>query len=63
VFILGNNMSQASAVSFDGVEAMFEVVSETEILATVPAGATSGMVKVTTPSAELKSNVAFQVVE
>jgi uncharacterized repeat protein (TIGR03803 family) len=63
VVILGNNLSQASSVSFNGVEATFEVVSDTEIAATVPAGATSGMVKVTTPSAELNSNVAFQVVE
>lgn len=63
VVILGNNLSQASSVSFNGLEATFEVVSETEIAAIVPAGATSGMVKVTTPSAELNSNVAFQVVE
>ncbi|MGD0569390.1 MAG: choice-of-anchor tandem repeat GloVer-containing protein [Candidatus Sulfotelmatobacter sp.] len=63
VVILGNNLSQATAVSFNGVEAMFEVVSDTEIAAVVPAGATSGVVKVTTPDAELKSNVAFQVVE
>lgn len=63
VVILGNNLSRAIGVSFNGVEATFEVVSDTEIAATVPAGASSGMVRVTTPSAELNSNVAFQVVD
>jgi hypothetical protein len=37
------------------------VVSATEITATVPTGAKTGTVEVTTPSGTLKSNVAFVV--
>jgi len=37
------------------------VVSSTEIATTVPAGATSGVVKVETPSGTLSSNVKFLV--
>jgi hypothetical protein len=63
VVILGNNLSDASSVSFNGVGATFEVVSDTEIITTVPPGATTGAVRVVTPGAELNSNVAFRVVE
>jgi hypothetical protein len=40
----------------------FTVVSDTFIKATVPRGATSGYVTVTTPSAVLRSNVPFRVI-
>jgi uncharacterized repeat protein (TIGR03803 family) len=59
----GETGTQASGVSFNGVEATFEVIWNSKIAAKVPAGASTVMVKVTTPSVELKSNVAFQVVE
>jgi hypothetical protein len=36
-------------------------VSSSEITATVPSGATTGKVEVTTPSGTLTSNVNFQV--
>jgi uncharacterized repeat protein (TIGR03803 family) len=62
VTILGTNLTGASAVSFDGIAATFKVVSATEITTTVPSGATSGTVTVTTSSGtKLSSNVAFQV--
>lgn len=62
VIILGNNLKDATSVRFNGTEAEFKVFSNTEIKATVPTGATTGRVEVTTPSSGmLKSNVAFQV--
>jgi uncharacterized repeat protein (TIGR03803 family) len=61
VYILGNNMKDASAVTFNGTAASFKVISGTELEATVPSGATSGTVEVTTPTEMLKSNVAFAI--
>jgi hypothetical protein len=37
------------------------VVSDTLIKATVPAGATTGTIEVTTPGGVLSSNVVFQI--
>jgi uncharacterized repeat protein (TIGR03803 family) len=59
--ILGTNLTGATAVSFNGTPAAFTVVSATEITTTVPTGATTGFVIVTTPSGTLTSDVAFQV--
>lgn len=59
--ILGTNLKSATSVSFNGIAATFKVVSNVEITATVPAGATTGNVKVATPKGVLTSNVAFQV--
>jgi uncharacterized repeat protein (TIGR03803 family) len=61
VVILGNNLTTATSVTFDGTEATFTVVSSTEIKTSVPSGATSGKVQVTTPSGTLTSNVNFRV--
>ena len=61
IAILGNHLNGASDVRFNGAAATFRVVSDTEITATVPVGATSGMVTVTTPSGTLSSNVVFRV--
>jgi uncharacterized repeat protein (TIGR03803 family) len=63
VTILGNKMFGATSVAFNGTTATFTVVSSTEITTTVPPGATTGTVTVTTPTGELKSNVKFQVTE
>ena len=61
VSILGTNLTGATGVSFNGKAATFTVVSRSQIRTTVPAGATTGFVIVTTPSGRLQSNVAFQV--
>jgi uncharacterized repeat protein (TIGR03803 family) len=60
--ILGNNLTGTAGVMFNGTPATFKVISGTYILATVPAGATTGPIEVTTPSGTLSSNVAFQVI-
>jgi uncharacterized repeat protein (TIGR03803 family) len=62
IAILGNNLTSTTSVTFNGTPATFTVVGNTLIKATVPTGATSGTVEVTTPSGTLSSNVVFQVV-
>jgi uncharacterized repeat protein (TIGR03803 family) len=62
VIILGNHLTGTTSVSFHGTAALFTVVSDTEITATVPAAATSGTIQVVTPSFPLTSNVAFRIV-
>jgi uncharacterized repeat protein (TIGR03803 family) len=61
VTILGNSLTGATSVTFNGTPATFTVVSATEITTTVPAGATTGSVTVTTPKSTLTSNVRFKV--
>jgi uncharacterized repeat protein (TIGR03803 family) len=61
VMILGNNLTGTTSVTFNGVSAVFQVVSSTFIKATVPSGATTGTIQVTTQSGTLSSNVVFQV--
>jgi uncharacterized repeat protein (TIGR03803 family) len=62
VIILGTNLNGATAVSFNGTAATFKVVSASEVTASVPGGATSGTVTVTTSGGKkLKSGAAFQV--
>ena len=53
VKILGSSLTGATSVTFNGTAATFKVVSATEITTTVPTGATTGMIQVTTPSATL----------
>jgi hypothetical protein len=61
VDILGTDLSAASSVTFNGVAAQFRVSSGALIVATVPAGATSGKIQVTTPAGTLTSNVPYSV--
>jgi uncharacterized repeat protein (TIGR03803 family) len=61
VRILGTDLTGATSVTFNGTAATFTVVSASEITTTVPTGATTGKVKVTTPHGTLKSNVPFRV--
>jgi uncharacterized repeat protein (TIGR03803 family) len=61
VAILGNNLKGTTSVSFNGIVASFPVGSNTEIRASVPAGATTGTVTVVSPSRTLTSNIVFRV--
>jgi uncharacterized repeat protein (TIGR03803 family) len=61
ILILGNNLTGTSSVKFNGKSAAFHVVSDSEITATVPAGATTGTVSVVAPSGTLDSNPQFVV--
>jgi hypothetical protein len=61
-YILGTNLTSACNVSFNGTSATFTVVSATEIKTTVPGGATTGPVTVTTSGGTLKSNKIFRVI-
>lgn len=60
--ILGQQLTGTTAVSLNGVPASFTVVSDTFIKATVPEGATTGYVTVSTPGGVLTSNVPFHVI-
>jgi uncharacterized repeat protein (TIGR03803 family) len=59
--VLGQGFTGTTDVSINGTPAKFTVVSDTYLRVTVPAGATSGFVTVTTPTGVLTSNVVFQV--
>jgi uncharacterized protein (TIGR03437 family) len=59
--ILGTDLTGATSVTFNGTAAAFSVVSSSEITTTVPTGATTGTVQVTTSSGTLSSNVNFRV--
>jgi uncharacterized repeat protein (TIGR03803 family) len=63
VTILGNGLTGTTSVAFHGVSAAFTVISDTEITTTVPTGATTGAVAVTTPTVTVDSNLAFIVKE
>jgi len=59
--ILGNNLTSATSVTFNGIATTFTVNSSSEISTTVPAGATTGKIQVITPGGTLSSNVPFRV--
>jgi uncharacterized repeat protein (TIGR03803 family) len=59
--ILGQGLTGTISVSLNGTPAAFTVKSDTFLEATVPAGATTGYVTVTTPTGTLTSNVPFHV--
>jgi len=60
--ILGTNLTGATSVTFNGTAAVFSVAESSLITASVPTGATSGLIQVITPSGTLSSNVPFDVV-
>ena len=62
VKILGTNLTGSTSVTLNGTAATFTVVSSSEITTTVPTGATTGKVKVTTLRRTLTSNVSFRVI-
>ncbi len=55
VIITGTNFLGATAVRFNGVNAAFTVNSTVQITATVPAGATTGPISVSTPAGNASS--------
>jgi len=62
VTIAGSNFTGATGVSFGGVKAtIFSVDSDTQITATVPAGALTGKIQVTTPKGTATSATSFLV--
>jgi len=61
VEILGKGFTGTTSVSFGGATATFRVVSDTFLTATVPNGATTASVTVTTPGGTLTSNKIFRV--
>jgi len=60
--ILGQGFTGTTSVSLNGIPTSFTVISDTFLKATVPAGATTGFVTVTTPNGRLTSNVPFHVI-
>ncbi|MGA2736622.1 MAG: choice-of-anchor tandem repeat GloVer-containing protein [Bryobacteraceae bacterium] len=63
VKILGTNLTGATNVTFNGIAATFSVLRPSLMAATVPAGATTGSVQVTTSGATLLSNIPFRVLQ
>jgi len=62
VLIAGQNLSEATSVTFGGVAATsFIVYSDTHIRATVPAGAKTGKIGVVTPAGNATSHFTFRV--
>ena len=59
--ILGQGFNGTTAVSFNGKAARFKVLSETYLSATVPSGASKGLVTIKTSSGTLTSNHVFVV--
>jgi uncharacterized repeat protein (TIGR03803 family) len=62
VEILGTNLAGATSVTFNGVAAVITVVSPSEISTAVPAGATTGKIRVTTPGGALLTGGPFYVI-
>lgn len=61
-YILGTGLTGSSSVTFNGTAATtFSVVSDSEITAVIPTGATTGTLQVVTPGGTLSSVVKFQV--
>jgi uncharacterized protein (TIGR03437 family) len=62
VTITGSHFEGATSVTFGGVSASFMVHSGTEIMATVPTGAASGPIVVSTPAGTGSSGSSFTVI-
>jgi hypothetical protein len=60
--ITGTSLQQASAVKFGGKAATaFTVNSDTQVTATVPSGAVTGKIAITTPGGTATSSTSFTV--
>ncbi len=63
IALTGTNFAEVSAVKFNGVDALYTVVSATSITATVPSTATTGTLSVTTPYGTATSATSFTVTQ
>ncbi len=61
VTISGSGFTGATVVRFNGLSATFSIVSDTQITATVPSGASSGPIRVTGPTGSSTSAASFTV--
>jgi uncharacterized repeat protein (TIGR03803 family) len=61
VTIMGTGLAQTTKVTFDGKSASFTVSSDTEVTATVPTGAATGKIVVTTKGGSVTSSTSFTV--
>jgi uncharacterized protein YjdB len=61
VTLTGTNLDSTTRVAFNGIPAAFAVRSSIELTATVPIGATTGPIIVTTPSGSVGSLGSFSV--
>jgi hypothetical protein len=62
VLINGTNLSSVTGVQFNGITAsVWKIVSATQLSATIPLGATTGPIKVSTPTTSATSSTAFTI--
>jgi hypothetical protein len=61
VTITGQNLSNATAVAFDGTPTTIVSHTATQIVAKVPSGAATGPITVTTPAGTATSHASFTV--
>jgi len=61
VTITGTSFTGATSVTFNGVSATFNVVDDTQVTTTVPTGATTGPITLTTPVGTATSSTNFVV--
>jgi uncharacterized repeat protein (TIGR03803 family) len=61
VTITGTGLTQTTGVDFNGLSAAFTIDSDTQVTATVPTGAASGKIKVTTKGGSVTSKDEFTV--
>ena len=63
VTLIGEGFTDASSVAFNGTAATFSVLSDARISTTVPKGATTGTITVTTPLGTATTTSAFTVLQ
>lgn len=61
VTIIGSAFEGTTSVKFNGVEAAYSVLSYSRVRATVPVGATTGPISLTTPDGQARSRTDFIV--
>ncbi len=63
VTLQGKGFYKPSRVTFGGVEATYRAEGLTSLKATVPVGATTGHIEITTPAGVIRSETAFSVLD